>query len=212
MGISIAEIREITDPEELSNLIDELRTNLRLIEAQLEWKETDDPEWEARAISALGYHRVSLGEALRRERKITGKSADSQKAAAERQLAKAIRKETAATIRANDLEERKLREYRRRNELHAYGLKLLESVSSDAAFRRSAQRLLDPETYEAIEDATKKAIYGAVRIETASIQREKITMQPPRGQLEEPGTGDEVAAASQSAGLTQNKTEAPNEH
>jgi hypothetical protein len=36
--------------------------------------------------------------------------------------------------------------------------------------------------------------------------------QPTQSQLEEPGTGDEVAAASQSAGLTQNKTEAPNEH
>jgi hypothetical protein len=33
-----------------------------------------------------------------------------------------------------------------------------------------------------------------------------------RSQIEEPSTGDEVAAASQSAGLTQNKTEAPNEH
>jgi hypothetical protein len=35
---------------------------------------------------------------------------------------------------------------------------------------------------------------------------------PTQSQLEEPGTGDEVAAASQSAGLTQNRTEAPNEH
>jgi hypothetical protein len=29
---------------------------------------------------------------------------------------------------------------------------------------------------------------------------------PTQSQLEEPGTGDEVAAASQSAGLTQNKS------
>lgn len=161
--ITIAEIREIEDPEALSKIIDQIRLDLFTIEAQLEWRDDDDQAWEARAIQALSFHRIALSEALRRERRITGKTADSQKASAERQLAKAIKKEATATNRITELEERKLREYKKRSQIHERGLMLLEAMSHGAAFRQAARSLLDEKVFEKIEAAAEKKISQAAR-------------------------------------------------
>lgn len=167
--VTVAEIRAMNDPEDIGALIDEIRSAISIIEAQLEWRDTEDAEWEARAIGALGFHRVALGEALRRERKITGKTADNQKAAAEQRLAKALRKEAAVSNRSLDLGERKLREYKRRSDMHERALNLIESTNVDIAFRRIARSMLDDGTYESIVTAASRQVRGAIKQVAAQI-------------------------------------------
>lgn len=160
--ITKEEIRAITDPAEITALIDELRTNVAQIETQLEWREGDDA-WEARAIGALGMQRSALGEAIRQERRVTGKTAEHQKAEADNRLAKALKKEAAAARHMLDMEERKLRHAKRRAELGERAMNVIEQTSRDAAFRRAARKMLDSDTFDAIEAAADKQVLGAIR-------------------------------------------------
>lgn len=153
--LTLAAIREIGDADELVALTDALLAESAQIDAQIEWNSSDDDDWERRAIAALGIKRAQVAECRRQYRRLTGVSVDQQKVAAEQRAAKealkATRRAALAQEETNRIARKRLEAEQAIERAQHVAVDLIRRHSADAAFRRSARRLLPAEIFDQIE-------------------------------------------------------------
>jgi len=154
--LTVEEINELIDADEVQDVIDELDSKVRHIKAQLEYRSEAPKGWEASAIAALAAHQILHGKAVKRFNYVTGRTRDNT-------LAGEIARQTKAQNIANNLEKQKIAEIKRQAKAEKQRLATLDGVitllrvsRNERAFMREAQKQLSQETYEAIQAAADR--------------------------------------------------------
>jgi hypothetical protein len=158
------ELREIDDPEELQDAIDQYDVIIALVKNQLEYR-TDVPDgWEARATSALTANQILRTTAVQQLNRVSGRGASNQQIqelmVAQSKLAKEKAKENTLERGRQEVAGRKIKAVKQVTHLAS-------QLSYDRCFQKAARQVLSgsPEILEQIQTVAQE-------IQDIALQRE----------------------------------------
>lgn len=144
--ITFATLAAMTTVAELNATIDFLETSAGVIEAQLEFPNDEaDPDWERRAIGALGIVRAKIASASRHLGRIE-KRADKDDVFARRELM-ALESLAASERKATEALRLAAAEATRQAQFKHALLKAWKQLNVDNCFAEAARELLDKDTF-----------------------------------------------------------------
>lgn len=143
MHITIEEITKLNDPLEIIQLRDEVDADIKKIEADLEFYDGNNYDWERRAKSALAAHRVIMGHLTRRLKSLTKKADITEQEVAAKVEKKRINLENHKLM----VEQNRLSNEKKIKHIEMEKAKSVERLSFYTAFHKAATEKLSAENY-----------------------------------------------------------------
>ena len=150
LDMDLDDIRQITDSNELQEIIDELQVIIDHIDAQVRLREKRSTGWESAAINAAGYAKTLRTTAIQSLNKVSGRSAINAENDGRLRLA-AVQKE-AAKVEANKnrIEQERIAVKRKAAAQLGRAISAIEDASFHGHFFRIAKGELDKDLFDKI--------------------------------------------------------------